>query len=154
MIDDARFEDGRETPLNLGATDVDDLEVISALVQDAVLPVTEMTYVARERRFAMLLNRFRWENGAQSAERVQSVLSVEGVMKVSSQGVDRSDTDMILSVLSLGFEAGKDGGGTVEIILAGDGALRLSVEAIEARLKDVTKPYTAPSRRAPSHPQE
>ena len=73
---------------------------------------------------------------------------------VQPRGRSQRHADMILSVLSLGFEAGKDGGGTVEIILAGDGALRLSVEAIEARLKDVTKPYTAPSRRAPSHPQE
>ena len=78
MTDDARFEDGREAPLNLGATDADDLQVISALVQDAVLPITEMTFRAREHRFAMLLNRFRWENGSQSKERVQSVLSLKG----------------------------------------------------------------------------
>ncbi|MEP3946138.1 DUF2948 family protein [Ascidiaceihabitans sp.] len=153
MVDDARFEDGREAPLNLGAMDADDLKVMSALVQDAVLPITEMTYRARDRRFAMLLNRFRWENGTQSKERVQSMLSFESVLNVSSQGVDRSDKDMILSVLAVAFEAGEDGAGLIEITLAGDGAVRLSVETIEARLKDVTKPYIAPSKRAPSHPE-
>ena len=72
---------------------------------------------------------------------------------MSSQGVDRSDKDLILSVLALAFEPGEEGAGEVIITLAGDGAVRLSVEAIEARLKDVTKPYVAPSRRAPSHPE-
>lgn len=153
MSTDARFEDGREAPLNLGAMDADDLSVISALVQDAVLPITEMTYSVRDRRFAMLLNRFRWEEGEQRKERVQSVLGFDGVLKVASQGVDRSDKDMILSVLSLGFEAGEDGAGEIIVTLAGDGAMRLSVEAIEVRLKDVTKPYVAPSRHAPSHPE-
>ena len=50
MTEDARFEDGGERPLYLGALDPDDLQVISALVQDAVLPVTEMRWRAGERR--------------------------------------------------------------------------------------------------------
>lgn len=62
MSEDARFEDGREVPLNLGALDGEDLKVLSALTQDAVFPVTEMTWRAKERRFAVLLNRFRWED--------------------------------------------------------------------------------------------
>ena len=62
MSEDARFEDGREVPLNLGALDADDLQVLSALAQDAVFPVTEMTWRAKDKRFAILLNRFRWED--------------------------------------------------------------------------------------------
>ena len=60
---DARFEDGREAPLNLGAVDADDLQVIASLTQDAVLPATEMQWDSKNRRFALLLNRFRWEEG-------------------------------------------------------------------------------------------
>ena len=41
------FKDGREAPLNLGAEDADDLQVIATLTQDAVFPVTEMTVAAR-----------------------------------------------------------------------------------------------------------
>src|SRR6056297_2100723 len=69
MTEDAKFEDGRETPLNLGAFDVDDLQVISSLAQDAVFPITEMTWRAGERRFGLLLNRFRWRIRAASATR-------------------------------------------------------------------------------------
>ena len=63
-MSDARFEDGREAPLNLGALDGDDLKVLAALAQDAVFPGSEMQWLPKERRFALLLNRFRWEDRA------------------------------------------------------------------------------------------
>ncbi|MEL6464401.1 MAG: DUF2948 family protein [Pseudomonadota bacterium] len=153
-MEDARFEDGRETPLNLGALDADDLAVLSSLAQDAVFPITEMTWDKKARRFGLLLNRFRWEDagtGRHAPERVQSVLAFDTVLRVASQGVDRSDKDVILSLLSVTFEAGEDGAGDILLTLAGDGAIRLSVEAIEATLKDVTKPYVAPSKAVPRH---
>ena len=154
--EDARFEDGRDAPLNLGAHDSDELQVLSALIQDAVFPITEMTWQAKQHRFGLLLNRFRWEEGARgqtAPERVQSILVFDNVLAVASQGVDRSEKDMILSVLSATFEAGEDGAGDVVLTLAGDGAIRLRVEAIEATLKDVTRPYKAPSKQMPSHPE-
>ena len=154
MTEDARFEDGRERPLNLGAVDAEDLKVISALVQDAVLPATEMSWRPRERRFALLINRFRWEDSVRSRhapERVRSVLGFEDVMGVASQGIDRRDADTILSILSVDFEEIEDGTGHVLLTFAGDGGLRLSVEALGVSLKDVTKPYVAPSKLVPQH---
>ena len=155
MTEDARFEDGRETPLNLGAFDAEDLKVLSALVQDAVFPAIEMQWRAKERRFALLLNRFRWEDQGQTrhgAERVQSVLSFETVTGVSSTGIDRSDKETVLSLLAIEWHPGADAPeGEIHLVLAGDGAIRLRVEALEATLKDVTRPYKAPSRRAPDH---
>jgi hypothetical protein len=64
MAADATFEDGREAPLNLGALDIEDLKIMSALVQDSVFPITEMKWSKKQRRFGLLLNRFRWEEGA------------------------------------------------------------------------------------------
>ncbi|MBY6068680.1 DUF2948 family protein [Leisingera aquaemixtae] len=154
---DASFEDGREAPLNLGALEEEDLKVLSTLLQDAVFPVTEMSWRASERRFALLVNRFRWEDRdaaerrGRSYERVQSLLVVDNVLGVSSQGVDRKDKDLILSLLSVTFEPGEDGAGHVLLTLAGDGAVRLSVEALEVSLRDVTRPYLAPSGQAPDH---
>ena len=156
-MSDASFEDGRERPLNLGAYEAEDLEVISSLVQDAVFPVTEMSWRVSARRFAILLNRFRWEDRVaaerrgRAYERVQSVLLAENVLNVASQGIDRTDRDMILSVLSVTYEPGEDGAGHLLLTLAGDGAIRLSVEALEVTLKDVTRPYRAPSKHMPQH---
>lgn len=155
MTEDARFEDGGDAPLNLGALTAEDLQVLSALIQDSVLPATEMRYFRDERRFAMLLNRFRWEDAGRDrhgAERVRSLLVFENVMGVASQGVSRSDPDVILSPLALSFTPDAEPpSGEVLITLAGDGAIRLRVEALEAVLKDVTRPYRAPSGKAPRH---
>jgi hypothetical protein len=157
MTEDARFEDARDQPLRLQAMDTDDLQVMSALVQDAIFPISEMNWDPKRRRFGLLLNRFRWEDLSETTdrkrdyERVQSVLVVEDVLKVSSQGVDRSAADLIMSVLALAFHPGDDGTGRVEITLAGDGAIAIDVETLELTLTDVTRPYIAPSRSAPSH---
>ena len=158
MTQDASFEDGREQPLRLKALDAEDLAVIAALIQDAVFPSAEMKWDAKARRFAILLNRFRWEDVENARlrkrdyERVQSLLVIEDVMKVQSQGVDKSDPDMVFSLLSLTFTPGEDGTGRVELTLAGDGVIGLDVETLEVLLRDVTRPYVAPSAKAPSHP--
>lgn len=157
MTEDATFEDGGEAPLRLKALDGEDLTVIAAFVQDAVFPATEMRWDSKARRFAILLNRFRWEDADRAAsrkrdyERVQSVLVIEDVMAVKSQGVDPSDAQMVYSLLSLAFHAGDDGMGRLELTLAGDGAVAVEVEALEVVLRDVTRPYVAPSKQAPQH---
>lgn len=154
MTEDARFEDGREAPLNLGALDVDDLNVIASLTQDAVFPASEMRWDRKAGRFALLLNRVRWEDAGKARhapERVQSVLVFDTVLQVASQGVTKGDPDTILSLLSIGFEQTQTPSGHVTLTLAGDGAIRLSVEALDVSLKDVTRPYVAPSKKLPRH---
>ncbi|MBY5986487.1 DUF2948 family protein [Roseovarius atlanticus] len=156
MTEDAKFEDGREAPLNLGAFDAEDLEVLSSLVQDAVFTITDMAWRPQERRLAFLVNRFRWEDEGRQrhgAERVRSVLVIDNVLGVASQGIDRGDTGTILSVLSIGFEpdAADDVSGHITLTLAGDGAVRARIEALEVNLRDVTRPYRAPSGKAPDH---
>lgn len=156
---DASFEDGSEAPLRLKALDGDDLNVMAALVQDAVFPAAEMRWDQKARRFAILLNRFRWEDADNARlrkrgfERVQAVLSIEDVQRVQSQGVDKSDPEMVFSLLSMAFLPGEDGTGRVELTLAGDGVIGLEVETLEVLLRDVTRPYVAPSAKAPSHPE-
>ena len=154
MSEDARFEDGRESPLNLGALEPEDLKVIAALTQDAVFPITEMAWRAKKRQFALLVNRFRWEDRGRDRhrpERVQSLLLVDDVLGVASQGIDRSNKDLVLSILSIDWEPGEDGAGDLIVTLAGDGAIRLSVEALDVTLRDVTRPYAAPSGKVPDH---
>ncbi|MEZ5911383.1 MAG: DUF2948 family protein [Paracoccaceae bacterium] len=156
-MSDARFEDGAEGPLHLKARTDDDLAVIAALVQDAVLPITEIRWQPQKRRLALLINRFRWEDRAAAEargrpyERVQALLVIDEAGAVASQGIDRAEVDTVLSLLDIGFAAGPDGTGHVTLVLAGDGAIRIAVEALEVTLKDVTRPYVAPSRKAPSH---
>jgi len=153
MTEDARFEDADEAPIALRALDEGDLKVLAALVQDAVFPAAEMTWDRRRRRFAILLNRFRWEEiGRRPPERVQAVLVIEDAMRVASQGIARDDPDLVLSLLTLTWLPGEEGAGRIELVLAGDGAVAIDVEALEVTLKDVTTPYVAASGKSPDHP--
>ncbi|MFC2966884.1 DUF2948 family protein [Acidimangrovimonas pyrenivorans] len=157
---DARFEEGGEQPLYLAAREAEDLAVISALTQDAVFTVGDMSWQKGQRRLAVLLNRFRWEDRdkaereGRAFERVRALLVIGEAGRVRSQGVEPSDKEMVLSLLSLSFEPGADGAGRVLLTLAGDGAVAVEVEALEVTLKDVTKPYAAPSHKAPDHPED
>lgn len=157
MTRDATFEDGSEQPLRLMAVDPEDLSVISTLVQDSILPASEMTWRPSDRRFAMLINRFRWEDRDSASrqnrrfERVQSVLVFETVARVAYSGIDPKDKDQILSVLSLEFQETEAPSGVITINLAGDGALALTVECLDVLVKDVTRPYLAPSGAEPRH---
>jgi hypothetical protein len=154
---DARFEDGDDAPLRLTALSPDDLPVMAALVQDAVFPITEMTYARPRRRFALLMNRFRWEDRdaalreKRAFERVQSLLTVETVLSVKTQGLDLRDKDMILSLLSLAYEGPAEGPGRLTLTLAGDAAIALEVEALDLTLRDTTRPYKAVSGKIPTH---
>lgn len=159
-MSDARFRDADPAPLALMARDAEDLAVISALVQDAVLPVTEIAHDGRRRHLALLVNRFRWEDADRARaehrrfERVRSVLLIGDVLRVQSDGIDRADRDLVLELLALVWQPGEDGTGRVLIEFAGDGTLAADVECLNIELRDVTRPYYAPSGHAPSHPAD
>ncbi|MDN5787506.1 DUF2948 family protein [Pseudorhodobacter sp.] len=156
-MSDARFEDGEDAPLALLAQNVEDLQILAALTQDAVFPVTDMRFDAKRREFSLLLNRFRWEDrdaaerAARAYERVRSVLMFRDVLTVRTQGIPQGDKDVILSLLSIAFVPGEDGTGQVLLTLAGDGAVELQVEALNAVARDVTRPYRAASKQVPMH---
>lgn len=155
---DARFQDADPAPLALMASDAEDLAVIATLAQDAVLPVTEIAYDARHRQLALLLNRFRWEDAEAARrenrpyERVRAVLLIGDVQRVQSDGVDRKDRDLILELLTLQWQPGQDGAGRLLLEFAGDGTLAVDAECLNVELRDVTRPYLAPSGKLPRHP--
>lgn len=160
MNEDARFEDADTAgPLRLMAATGEDLGVIAALSQDAVAQTVDMSWMKKERRFVMLLNRFRWEDSqaARAAgrplERVQALLIIDSVLDVQAQGVSPGEKDTVLSLLSVSFEEGEDAAGVVMLTFAGDGAIRLSAECLDVKLKDVSRPYVARAQNVPEHPQ-
>ena len=62
MSEDARFEDGDDKALNIGAFDHRDLEVVSSLIQDSIFPTSEIKWLKKVNKLALLINRFRWED--------------------------------------------------------------------------------------------
>ena len=157
---DARYEDGAfaDRPLRIAVQGPEDLEVVSALVQDAVGLVGGITWMRRRRRAVLLINRFRWEDRAQASrqrrafERVRTALVIDDVLAMRALGIDPREPEMVFSVLSLTWEPGEDGAGRMVITLAGDGEIALEAECLEARLIDLTRPWEA--RGEPSHDPE
>ena len=134
-------------PLRLLAQDTDDLAVISAAMQDAVLKVGDIAFEPKARRLTLAFNRFRWESG--SRERIRSGLQLGGVLKVEARKIRRDAKDAVLEILAVTFEAGEAPGGVITISCAGGGDIRVNVECLEAILADVSQPWPTP--RTPAH---
>ncbi len=140
------------TLLKLAALDDDDLKVISACVQDAVLKIGEISFKPRQKRLVLPVNRFAWEKNGKRLEipeRRRSVLHFDRVMEVKSSGIDRKDAGGILSILALQFTATDAPAGTVEIVFAGGATMRLGVECIEAQMADLGPAWAAKAK--PKH---
>lgn len=143
------------TPLRLRAEDGDDLRIIAAAVQDSVTKAANLKYHQRARRFTLELNRFRWEVGdgrGRPRERVRAILAVEEVLDAKTRGITKADPDLVLSLLDLSFKANDDPpGGTLTLAFAGDGDIRLTVDALDVTLLD--SDYVWPTRKTPDHKQ-
>lgn len=135
--------------LMLVAHDAEDLQILSARLQDAVAKLKNLVWLPKKRRFAAMVNRLTWEDGGKT--RVRAGLYFDGVLKVQSSQVKLGASEAVVSVLAVSFTpaGGEDPGGVIEIVLAGGGTIRLTVECIEAALGDLTGPWAA--RGTPDH---
>ncbi|HEY4114862.1 MAG TPA: DUF2948 family protein [Rhizomicrobium sp.] len=137
----------KSTP-TLAAEDADDLEVLSARLQDAVARVKDLVWLPKAHRFAALFNRYKWEEG-RHALRVRAGLHFENVVSAKSHNI-RHDPQAVLSLLAIRFtpHAADDPGGTINLLFSGGGEIRLEVECIEATLADVSGEWAARGRPA------
>lgn len=159
---DASFDDASPGPLALRAEAPEELPILSALAQDAVLTVADIHYDRPARTLALLVSRFRWEDVAERAalneapedrpyERARALLVIRDVVAVRSDGIDKTERDTVLSLLALGWTPGEDGTGTLMLTFAGDGALAADCECLTVDLRDVNRPHKAVSGRMPHH---
>jgi hypothetical protein len=136
----------------LAAEDAEDLEILSARLQDAVGQIKDFVYLPKSRRFAALLNRFKWEKAERGRSggnvRVQSGLHFDGVLSAKSKNLKLGAPDSVVSLLAIRFtpKSADDSAGTIELVFSGGGAIRLEVEAIEAGLADVSGEWAARGR--------
>ena len=136
--------------LRLIALDPEDLAVLSAHVQDAVLKVGEMGWIAEDKRFVLAMNRFAWEHAAKGArrrreyQRRRAALHFERVEAVRFSGFDRDAKDAVLELLAIRFEPRQSPSGDVLLDFAGGAGIRLSVECLEAQLTDLGPAWSTP----------
>lgn len=142
--------------MSLTAFDPEDLTIISAHLQDAILRVGDITFIPRKRTLVVIANRFCWEGareagtGASGFERCRCGLQIHGVLSLKRSGIRQDAPDAILSLLAVLFHPGSEPpGGTIELTFSGGGSLRAEVECIEVALKDLGPSWR--TRRRPRH---
>jgi len=151
-------------PLKLVAFDSEDLQILSAHLQDAVLRVDNAAFLPSKNRFAVIANRFDWE-GASEAEksrgqgyqRRRAMLRFERVLGAQMQNLRNSVKGSVLELLAMQFEETDAPEGFVTLVFAGGGAIRLHVECIEAELKDLGPAWetkSLPQHGDDDHPAE
>lgn len=138
--------------LKLHARDAKDLEVLSACLQDAIVPISDMTFERAARRFVMVANRFCWERADQTGDdafdRVNCGVVFEGVSAVKLRRIDRGDRSLLLNLLAVTAEP-QPAGAAITLMCAGDRDIRLETDGIVCRLEDVDRPW--PTRNRPAH---
>jgi hypothetical protein len=143
-----RSDRGAAEALRLRAEDEEDLAVISAILQDALVAVGDMAFVAEDRRFVLMASRLKREAAGDALARVRCGLRFDAVEAVRRQRVTPRDADRILVLLAIR----RDADGALRIDFAGGAALRLEVDRILCHLEDLGEPW--PTRQAPRHPVE
>jgi len=137
------------TDLKLIALDTEDLDVISATTQDAIVRVGDMGYAQGDKRFALLMNRYAWEEGGRKGQRKRTALHFDRVLDVKASGINLDAREGALDLLAIRFVATDEPAGTVELDFAGGGTVRLAVECLEARLQDLGAVWAA--KQKPEH---
>jgi hypothetical protein len=138
--------------LKLLAEDATDLDIIAAAAQDALVRVKDISFDKKARRFAAMINRFRWETAGDNGpfERVRAALSFESVLNARSRNVRHEAPEALAAILQMAFAPDAEPpGGTVKLVLAGGGEIVLDVECLDALLLDVGPAWPTPRR--PDH---
>jgi hypothetical protein len=126
--------------LKLTAFDADDLAVISAQMQDAVIRAGDVRYLRRAGKLAILANRFAWDetgNGPHAFHRRRTGLHFDRVLDVKAQRIRQGNPDAVLSLLAISFETGEEPSGKIRLDFSGGGRIEATVECIEAALEDL-----------------
>jgi len=132
--------------LKLVALDRDDIEVVSAHVQDALVRIGDVFWQPREHRFVMALNRFDWMTAIEPSadyRRCRTALRFERVLSCKCRGLNPADKEARLNLLAVEFAERDAPAGVVTLIFSGGGSIRLDVECLEAELADLGEVTTA-----------
>ncbi|WP_089176691.1 DUF2948 family protein [Bosea sp. AS-1] len=145
------MSDDAAEPLKLVALDADDLAIVSAHLQDAVLKAADIVYLPAEKRFALAARRFDWEGAVHGQRRRRlAALHFDRVLSVRSAKLDKNDTGKVLNLLAITFDQSDEPAGDVTLHFSEGAAIRLSVECVEAQMKDLGPVWEAVA--TPGHP--
>ena len=139
--------------LKLIAHSEEDLRVISAHLQDAIVSTKDIAHLKSNRIFLMQLNRFMWEDIEKGVfrknKRIRTFLKFDNVLKVSSKNVKQKNTSRFLDFLTIESNLLPDKSYEIKLIFSGDSVIKIKAEVIDVTLDDQGSPWE--SKTQPKH---
>ncbi len=132
------------SPIRLRAEDAEDLKIVSACLQDAIVPITEIGWLPESQSFVMVVNRFRWEAAGPALTRTNCAVTVRGVTAVKRRAIDLANRALLLDLLAI--TPGPEG---IDLIFAGEGAIHLTAPRWRCLIEDIGEPW--PAEATPRH---
>ncbi len=158
MTMSAKPHDGSDGRLRLRALSIEDVEVLSTLLQDAIIPGEDMTFDRPGRRFVMVANRFCWDrpavagittdSGAPLYERQLCGIQIHGIDQVQTVGMPASRRGALFNLLAISATI-VDGVATVEMLFSGGASLRVDSDSLLILAEDLEEGRPTPN--LPSH---
>ena len=133
--------------LKLIAQDDEQLTILSSLAQDSIIKSNEMGYDKKNKRFALLMNRYRHEEDNPS--RIRTAIHFDYVESIKSVGIDKESKDEILVLLAIRFEIKSKPSGSIFLEFSNNKSISFDVESVEAFLTDMGEPWKISNR--PDH---
>ncbi|MEI8178755.1 DUF2948 family protein [Aestuariivirga sp.] len=128
--------------LRLTALDTEDLAIISAQMQDAVLLAGDLSFDPKRKQFVLLANRFAWD-APDTPQRRRTGLHFDRVLSVKTLNMSHLEKDEVLSLLSVTFAELDAPSGEVLLTFSEGATIRLSVECLEAQMADLGPAWAA-----------
>ena len=139
--------------LKLLATSEDDLKVIAAHLQDAIVSVQDIANLKKNRIFLIQLNRFMWEDVEKGIfrknKRIRTILKFDNIVSVSSKNINNRVSKIFLDFLTIESKKMTDKSYEIKLIFSGDAVIKIKTEVIEVTLDDQGSPWE--SKTQPKH---
>ena len=139
--------------LKLIANSPEDLRVISAHLQDAIVLTKEIAHLKKNRIFLMQLNRFMWEDVERGIfrknKRVRTMLKFDNVIEANSRNIRQKSKEDFLDFLAIESRQMPDKNYEMKLIFSGEAIIKVITEVIEVTLDDQGSPWD--TKNKPKH---
>jgi len=139
--------------LKLLATSDEDLRVIAAHLQDAIVSVQDIASLKKNRIFLIQLNRFMWEDVEKGVfrknKRIRTMLKFDNVTSVLFKNINSKDSKNFLDFLTIESNLLSDTSHEIKLIFSGDSVIKIKAEVMDVTLDDQGSPWE--TKAQPKH---